>query len=147
MNSKGVPFLQRWLVTTVAVLVAAKLVDGIHYTGFAALAIASLVLGLVNAFVRPALLLVGISFIVATLGIGIFVINALLLWGVGSLGTGFQVDGFWPAFKGGLVISIVSVVANFFLGRGPKVVVQRNRRGDGGDDDARPPGKGPIIDV
>ncbi len=91
-------FLQRWLVTTVAVLVAAHVVAGIHYTGFPALLVASLVLGLVNAFVRPVLLLVSISFVVATLGLGVLVINALLLWGVGSLGTGFRVDGFGPHF-------------------------------------------------
>ncbi|KAB2675276.1 MAG: phage holin family protein [Verrucomicrobia bacterium] len=137
-------FLQRWLVTTVAVLVAAHVVTGIHYTGFPALLVASLVLGLVNAFVRPVLLLVSISFVVATLGLGVLVINALLLWGVGSLGTGFRVDGFWSAFFGGLVISIVSFVANLFLGGRPRIAVQGSRRGDG---DSGSAGGGNIIDV
>jgi putative membrane protein len=145
VKSKGIQFLQRWLVTTVAVLVAANTVHGIHYTGLPALLVASLVLGLVNAFVRPVLLLVSISFVVATLGFGVLVINALLLWGVGSLVTGFRVDGFWPAFWGGLVISVVSLFANLFVGRGPRIAVGNGRRG--GNDGPGATGGGPIIDV
>ncbi len=150
MNSKGIQFLQNWLVMTVAVLVAASVVHGIHYSGIPALLVASLVLGLLNAFVRPFLVAVSISLVIATLGFGILIINALLLWGVGSLGTGFRVDGFWPAFWGALVISIVSLVSKLFLGRGPKITVQRGQRGRGGrdDDELGPPGgSGPIIDV
>ncbi len=149
MKSKWSQFFQRWLVMTLAVVVAAKVVKGIHYSDLTALLLASLGLGLLNAFVRPVLVLVSISLLVATLGFGYFVINALLLWAVGSIGIGFRVDGFWPAFWGGLVISVVSFVANLFLGRGPAVTVQGSERRGGrrsvsaGD----PPGKGPVIDV
>ena len=149
VKSNWLQFLQRWLVTTVAVLVATKVVRGIHYTDLTALLLASLGLGLLNAFVRPMLLLVSIGFVVATLGLGILVINALLLWGVGSLGPGFRVEGFWAAFWGALVISIVSFIANLFLGQGPKVVVQGTSRPQERSPipPGEPPGKGPVIDV
>jgi putative membrane protein len=72
------------------------------------------------------------------------VINALLLWMVGSMVKGFHVAAFWPAFWGALVISIVSLVANAFLGKGPKVQLKKGggRKGGGGGD-----GGGPVIDV
>ena len=70
------------------------------------------------------------------------VINALLLWMVGSLVKGFHVTGFWAAFWGALVISLVSLLANAFLGKGPKVQVKKGggRKDSGGGD-------GPVIDV
>ena len=92
---------------------------------------------------RPLLLVVSLPLLLSTLGLFILVINALLLWMVGSLVKGFHVLGFWPAFWGALVISIVSLISNFFLGRGPRVRVKkgggRRKSGDGSD--------GPVIDV
>jgi putative membrane protein len=143
-------FLQRWAVTTLGVLVAANVVRGIDYQSFLALGLAALVLGLLNAFVRPLLLAVSVVFLIITLGFGFFVINALLLWFVGSLGLGFTVKGFWPAFWGGLVISIVSFVGNLFLGARPRFVVQGTsspRPAQRSAPRVEPPGKGPVIDV
>ncbi len=142
MSATALQFLQRWVVTTLAVLVAANVVKGLGYDHVGSLLVASLLLGFLNAFVRPLLVLLSLPLLVSTLGLFFLVINALLLWMVGSLVKGFHVTGFWPAFWGALVISITSVISNIFLGRGPRVQVKKGggRRNSGGGD-------GPVIDV
>ncbi len=144
MSATAVQFLQRWVVTTLAVLVAVNIVRGLSYDGVSSLLVASLLLGFLNAFVRPLLLVISLPLLLYTLGLFMLVINALLLWMVGSMVKGFHVSGFGPAFWGALVISIVSLVANAFLGKGPKVQLKkgRGRKGDGGSN-----GDGPVIDV
>ncbi|MFM7213378.1 MAG: phage holin family protein [Verrucomicrobiota bacterium] len=142
-------FLQRWVITTLAVLVAAWIVPGISYRDAGSLILASLVLGFLNAFVRPILLLLSLPFLILTLGLFVPVVNALLLLLVADLVTGFRVGGFWDAFWGGLVISITSMCVNALLGKGPKVQFKRGgsrRRGPGNGSDG-PGGSGPIIDV
>ena len=101
-------FLVRWLVTTLAVLAATWLLPGIQSQSTAALLGASLLLGILNALVRPVLLLLSLPFIIVTMGLFIFVVNALLLLFVSSVVPAFQVDGFWNAFFGSIIISIVS---------------------------------------
>lgn len=109
------PFLVRWLVTTFAVAIAAQLVSGIHADTFSLIA-ASMLLGLVNAFIRPVLLLLTLPLILVTLGFFILVVNALMLWIVGSgIIAGFRVDGFWSAFFGSIIISIVSWLLSAFF--------------------------------
>lgn len=110
-------FLTRWLVTTIAVAVAAK-VTGMHAEGLLPLIFAALLLGIVNAVIRPVLLLLSLPFIVVTLGFFILVVNALLLWTVGKLVPGFHVDGFWTAFFGSIVVTIVSWLLNAIFGGG-----------------------------
>lgn len=108
-------FVIRWLITTVAVVVAAHLIPGIRYDSWGALLGGSLLLGIINAFIRPVLLLLSLPFIIVTLGIFIFLINALLLTLVGKIIPGFHVDWFWPAFFGAIVISIVNwALSSFF---------------------------------
>lgn len=110
-------FLIRWLITTVAVFVAERLLPGIHCEGVATLLGASLLLGIINAFVRPVLLLLSLPWIILTMGLFIVVINALLLLLVSSIIPPFQVDGFWSAFFGSIIISIVSwILSSFFRG-------------------------------
>ncbi len=101
-------FILRWVITTVAVFVAAHIIPGISYSGGGALFVSALLLGIINAFVRPVLLLLSLPFIVVTMGLFILVVNALLLWLVASLVPGFIVSGFWSAFFGALVIGLVS---------------------------------------
>lgn len=108
------PFLLRWFFTTIAVAVAAHL-TGIRYTSIGALMGASLLLGIVNALVRPVLLLLSLPFILLTLGFFILVVNALLFWLVGSVVPGFPVEGFRQAFFGALVVSIVSWALSAFF--------------------------------
>lgn len=111
-------FVLRWFVTTIAVLAAAHLRIGISYETWGSLLGASLLLGIINAFVRPILLLLSLPFIIVTMGIFIFVINALMLMLVSKIvGPGFQVDGFWSAFFGAIIISIISwALSSFFRG-------------------------------
>ena len=108
-------FLIRWLVTTVAVFAAEKVIPGIGCSSLGALLGASLLLGIINAFVRPFLLLLSIPFIIITMGLFIFVVNALLLLFVAQVIPAFQVDGFWNAFFGAIIISMVSwILSSFF---------------------------------
>ena len=117
-------FVIRWLVTTIAVLVAAHLVPGIGYDGWGALLGASLLLGIINAFVRPILLLLSLPFIIVTMGLFIFVINALLLLLVSKIVPAFHVAGFWSAFFGTIIISLVSwILSSFFRGSDGKIHV------------------------
>lgn len=108
-------FLIRWLVTTIAVFAAEKIIPGIHCHSAGALLGASLLLGIINAFVRPILLLLSIPFIIVTMGFFILVVNALMLMLVAQIIPEFAVDGFWSAFFGSIVISFVSwILSSFF---------------------------------
>ena len=108
-------FLIRWLVTTIAVFAAEKLIPGIHCNSVGALLGASLLLGIINAFVRPILLLLSIPFIIVTMGFFILIVNALMLMLVAQIIPSFSVDGFWSAFFGSIVISLVSwILSSFF---------------------------------
>ena len=111
----------RWLISAAAVWAAATWVDGIHYSGgFKTLLVVALVMGLVNALVRPIVKRLACGLIVLTLGLALFVINALMLlltgWISRELGFPFYVDGFVPALIGSVVISLVSWVLSLFLG-------------------------------
>jgi len=146
MPEKLKDFLKRWAITTVGVLVAAHIVKGIDYDNWQALLVATLLLGLLNAFLRPLLLLLSLPLLLLTLGLFTLVINAALLYGVGWLVKSFHVASFGAAFWGGLVISIISLPLNFLTGAGgARIEVHRGkppeRRKSSGDDD------GPVIDV
>jgi putative membrane protein len=136
-----VRFLKLWAVTTLGVLVAARVVPGIRYETAGGLFAASLLLGLANAFLRPVLVLLVLPLLLVTLGLFYFVLNALLLWAVGAVLKTFHVDGFWPALWGGLVITVVSTLVGMLAGEGP--TIRFERRGP------KPPsgGDGPVIDV
>ena len=113
-------FVFRWAVTTIAVMVASSVIRGIRYDTVAALIGASLLLGILNAFVRPFLLLLSVPLILVTLGFFILILNALLLLVVPSIVVGFHVDGFWNAFWGAIVSWILSA---FFRGSDGRVHV------------------------
>ena len=100
--------LLQWLVNAVAVYATAHILDGIHIKSFGAAIIVALVLGLVNAVVRPVLVFLSIPSIIVTLGLFLLVINALLLQLSAALVTGFSIDGFWWAVAGSVVISAIS---------------------------------------
>jgi len=114
----------RWAVTAFAVFVAAPIV-GLSYNGsLACLLGASLLLGIVNAFVRPILLILSAPLILLTLGFFIFILNALMLLIVGQIVPCFRVPGFWNAFFGALIISFVSwLLSAFFRGSDGRVHV------------------------
>ena|SRR5207244_4987420 len=117
-------FVLRWFITTFAVFVAAPIV-GINYGDrIGCLLAASLLLGIVNAFIRPILLLLSLPLILVTLGLFILIINALMLKFVGEILPCFEVPGFWRAFFGSIIISIVSwLLSAFFRGSDGRVHV------------------------
>ncbi|PZR72073.1 MAG: hypothetical protein DLM73_14140 [Chthoniobacterales bacterium] len=117
-------FVFRWLVTTVGVMVAAAFLPGIGYDSTGSLIGAALLLGILNAFVRPVLLILGAPLILLTLGFFILIINGLMLYWVPGIVRGFHVDGFWSAFWGAIVIGIISwVLSAFFRGSDGRVHV------------------------
>jgi len=146
MSLKVKRFIQSWVINTLAVLVAAYLVKGIHYDKPLDLIVAALLLGILNTFLRPILLFLALPLLILSLGLFILVINALILYFVGNLMQGhFHVDSFWSAFWGALVIGIISVILNIMTGGG-NARVQFHRRPPNGPN---PPsgGNGPVIDV
>jgi putative membrane protein len=97
-----------WILNAVALLAVAWLLPSIHVASFGAAMLAALLLGLVNAVLRPLLLLLTLPVTLLTLGLFIFVINGMMFWLAGSLIEGFVVGGFWPAVIGSLLYSVVS---------------------------------------
>jgi putative membrane protein len=114
----------RWLITAIAVAAAILLVPGIHVapnsSAWLTIALFSLVLGFVNAIIRPILSFLSCGCIIATFGLFMLVINALMLmlagsWANAIFNTGLTIDGFWPAFWGAIVISVVSFLLSVFI--------------------------------
>lgn len=136
----------RWIMLVVAVWVTTYIVPGIRYDTGASLVIAALVLSILNTFVRPLLLLISLPFVVVTLGLFVFIINALLVWLTGRLVDGFHVDGFWSALGASLIISLVSLFLGRFQ-RGARRVRATTPHAAAEPQRTPPPGKGPIIDV
>ncbi|MGH8687687.1 MAG: phage holin family protein [Burkholderiales bacterium] len=97
-----------WLINALALLTVAYVMPSIHVASIGTALIAAVVLGLVNAIIRPILILLTLPATLLTLGLFIFVINGLLFWFVGTSLQGFTVAGFWSGFFGAIVYSIVS---------------------------------------
>ena len=118
-----------WLINALALLALPYLVPSVQVDSFFTALIAALLLGLVNTLIRPLLILLTLPVTVLTLGLFIFVINALLFWFVASFVEGFHVAGFWSAFSGWLVYALISWAASAIVfGERPVVVVRREDR-------------------
>ena len=100
--------LLAWLINTVALLALPYLMSSIQVDSFATALIAALILGLINTFIRPILILLTLPATMLTLGLFILVINGVLFWIVGSWVQGFHVAGFWSAVAGVILYSIIS---------------------------------------
>ena len=110
--------LTRWLVITVAILVAATILrKGIHVDSLTTAIIAAAILGIINAFLRPVLLILTLPLTILTLGVFTFVLNAFMLLLVAYFVPGLEIDSFSWAFLGALIISIVSWIANRFINK------------------------------
>lgn len=108
--------LLRWLILTLAIVTAAYLIDGIQVEGFLSAFFAAAVLGILNALLRPVLIILTLPINILTLGLFTFIINALLLKMTSGVIPGFEVQGFWPAILGALVISVVGWLLSAFIG-------------------------------
>ena len=137
--------LFRWLALTAAITIAAYLLEGIHISGFFSAFFAAALLSILNALFRPIALIITLPINVLTLGLFTFVINALMLKMASGVIPGFNVQGFWTAIFGSMIISVISWVLNSFIsdqGSVSYINVQRQKNhakrrihGKAGDDD------------
>ena len=125
-------FLVRLAITSVGLWVAAALVDGITYDDTFSLILAALLLGFVNAVIRPIAILMTIPLTVLTLGLFLWPINAGMLWLVGRLLDGFDVASFGSALLGAALVSVTGWIGNAYIGDGGRyeVVMIRRRETD-----------------
>jgi putative membrane protein len=107
----------RWLILTVAIIIASYLLEGIRVSGFFSAFFAAAMLGILNAFFRPILLILTLPINIMTLGLFTFVINAIMLMMASGVISGFEVSGFWSAVFGSLSISIVSWILTSFINK------------------------------
>jgi putative membrane protein len=109
-------FLVRMLITAISLWLAALVVPGMHLAGFGTVLGAALVLGIVNAFVRPIVILLTLPLTILTLGLFLLVVNAMMLGLVSAMFSGFSISGFWSAIFGAIFVSFFSWLASAFIG-------------------------------
>ncbi len=119
--------LIRVLVNTLALVLAAAVIPGIQLDGVLSAVAAGLLLGVINAVVRPVLVVLTLPITLVTLGLFLLVLNGLCLWLVSAIVKGFHVSGFWPAFFGALMVSVVSWVVTALISDSGRVVVITRR--------------------
>ena len=108
--------LLKWLLSAAALLLVAYLYSGVEVKSFSAALIAALVIGLFNAVLRPVLVILTLPVTIVTVGLFLFVINALMFWSAAGVLSGFHVRGFGAALLGSLLYSLISVVIESALG-------------------------------
>ena len=138
MNNAFVNLVLRWVVLALGVVLSTKLVPGIHCDDGQTLIVVVLVLSVFNVVLKPLLLLFTLPFIILSLGLGIWLINALLFFAAGRLVEGFHVAGFGSALFGALIVSVTSMVMNSLL-RPPRKPPSAPPPGGGKRDD--------VIDI
>jgi len=123
--------LVRWLVLTAAIIIASYVLDGIQVAGFFSAFFAAAILGILNAFFRPILIILTLPINILTLGLFTFIINALLLKMASGVISGFDVRGFWAAVFGSVIISLISWALNSFISpRGRVEYIELKKKGD-----------------
>ena len=124
--------LLRWLVSTISLLLIGYLVPGIEVEGFVYALIAAAVLGVLNAIIRPVLIILTLPLTILTLGLFILVLNGFMLMIVSAVIKGFHVHGFWAAFWGALLLSIISWLGNSFINSKGRVEYMEMRKSSDG---------------
>lgn len=127
---KGLLF--RWVLNAGGLLLVSYLFEGIHVASVGWAFIAALFLGVMNALIRPVVLVLTLPINILTLGLFTLVVNGLMLWLTGSLLKGFVVEGFWPAVGGALVMSLISLAVNSLIGDQGRVEIIEMRRSSSG---------------
>lgn len=113
-----VAILAHLLITAALLLLVANLVSGVRVAGWGPAFFAAIVLGFVNGFVRPVMVLLTLPLTIVTFGLFLLVVNALMLWLVAALVPGVQVRGFGPAFLGSLLLTILNIAVAVLVGPG-----------------------------
>ncbi len=121
-------FLVRMLITAISLWLADLLLDGIHLAGIGTVLGAALVLGIVNAFVRPIVVLLTLPLTIITLGLFLLVVNAMMLGLVAAVFSGFSISGFWSAVFGAIFVSFFSWLGSAFIGSNGRYEVMVVRR-------------------
>lgn len=101
-----------WIVTTLAILVVTHVIPGVRVSSLGAAIFAAAILGILNALVRPILVILTLPLTIVTLGLFLFVINALMFQLAGAIVPGFHVDSFWSALLGSLIVSIIAYIVS-----------------------------------
>jgi putative membrane protein len=122
----------RWLILTAAIMFASYVIEGIVVRGFFSALLAAAVLGILNAFFRPILIVLTLPINILSLGLFTFIINAMLLKMASGVISGFEVYGFWSAVFGSLLISIVSWILSSFVNERGRVQYIDLKKKDGG---------------
>jgi putative membrane protein len=104
-----------WVLAACALLLVANFLPGVHVEGFGSAMIAAAVIGLLNVLVRPVLVILTLPVTIVTLGLFLFVINALMFWAAGAILAGFHVEGFWTALFGSLIYSALMLLISAAL--------------------------------
>jgi putative membrane protein len=108
-------FLLHWAITALALWAAGHVFNGVKFENASSLIVSALLLGFVNAIVRPLLIILTLPLTLLTLGFFLLVINALMLKLVAALVTGFKLSGFWTAFFASIFVSLLSLILEYFL--------------------------------
>ncbi|MEE9556606.1 MAG: phage holin family protein [Candidatus Adiutricales bacterium] len=124
--------LFRWLISAVSLLIVSYIVPGIEVQGFFYALIAALFLGVLNAIVRPVLIILTLPLTILTLGLFLFVVNGIMLMLVSLVLKGFHVNGFWPAVLGALLLSVINWFSNSYINsKGRIESIDMHRDADG----------------
>jgi len=124
-------YIIRWLINAVGLLIVSKIMGSIEIDGILTAVVAAAVIGLINIFLRPLLIILTLPINILSLGLFTLVINGLIFYFVGSIVEGFHVSGFLAAFLGALILSIINVLATFLIGMGKgKAFIHIQRRGE-----------------
>ena len=120
-------FLLRVAIVALGLWLATQILPGLYFEGPGTLLAAALLLGIVNAIVRPVAVVLTLPLTLLTLGLFLLVINAAMLGLVALLLSGFQISGFWTAIGGALIVSVTGWLASGLIGNNGKVEVMRSR--------------------
>ncbi len=118
----------KWFVTAVSIFVVANVFKLIYVENLTILVLAALILGILNAFVRPILLVLTLPINIVSLGLFTLVINGFLLYATAGLISGFDVTSFWRALLAALLISVVTAMINILIHKEPKVTIHYVKR-------------------
>ncbi len=123
-------YIIRWLINAVGLLIVSKTMESIEIDGILTAVVAAAVIGIINTFLRPILIILTLPINILSLGLFTLVINGLIFYFVGNIVEGFQVTGFLASFIGALILSIINILATFLIGMGKGkafIHIQRGR--------------------
>ncbi len=105
-----ITLIAHWVLNALALFIVSRILPGIYVSDFGSALVAALIIGLVNALVKPILIFLTLPITIVTLGLFLLVLNVLMLLIAGSITPGFRVDGFWTALVGSILLSLVSTI-------------------------------------